>query len=355
MTSCHRLTVEPLGRTIDIREGQTILDACLREGIWLPHACGHGLCSSCKVEVVDGEVDLGPASPFALMDFERDEGKALACCATPLSDISIEADIDVDPDAEGHPVRDYRGRVVRLEDLTPDIKGVWIELDGPGIEFQAGQYVNLDLPGLDKPRAFSLANPPSEKSVIELHVRLVPGGRGTAHVHQRMAEGDQVTLSGPYGQFFVRKSQRGPTLFLAGGSGLSSPKSMILDLLGGGWSEPITLIHGVRTAGDVFFDGFFTELASRHANFTYVPALSQPDDRPWQGETGFVHEVADRLFDGRFAGMKAYLCGPPPMIEAAIGTLMKGRLFERDIFTERFFSAADDGQTKTRSPLFQRV
>ena len=91
------LTIEPLGATIDVREGQTLLDAALRQGIYIPHACGHGLCGTCKVHVAEGEVDRGAASPFALMDFECDEGKTLACCATLLSDATIEADIDDEP------------------------------------------------------------------------------------------------------------------------------------------------------------------------------------------------------------------------------------------------------------------
>lgn len=350
----YRLTVEPLGRTIDIREGQSILDACLREGIWLPHACGHGLCSSCKVAVTDGDVDLGPISPFALMDFEREEGMALACSATAQSDITIEADIDVDEDAKCYPVRDFNGRVARIEDLTPDIKGVWIALEGDGITFQPGQYINLNIPGLDRPRAYSLANPASDKTMVELHIRLVPGGAGSTYVHTQLAEGSPIAFSGPYGQFFVRKSQPGPTLFLAGGSGLSSPKSMILDLLEEGWSDPITLIHGVRTAQDVFFQDQFEQLMIRHPNFRYVPTLSQPGDEPWRGETGFVHEVAERLYDGKFAGLRAYLCGPPVMIEACVDTLMKGRLFEKYIFAERFLSSADSTE-KSKSPLFRKV
>ena len=351
----YRLTVEPLGRTVDIREGQTILDACLREGIWLPHACGHGLCSSCKVTVTDGDVDLGSISPFALMDFEREEGMALACSATAQSDITIEADIDIDEDAKCYPVRDFQGRVARIEDLTPDIKGVWIALDGDGITFQPGQYINLDIPGLETPRAYSLANPASQRNLVELHIRLVPDGKASTYVHTQLTEGSPISFSGPYGQFFVRKSQSGPTLFLAGGSGLSSPKSMILDLLEEGWSDPITLIHGVRTAKDVFFRDLFEKLAADHPKFRYVPALSQPEAGDgWTGETGFVHEVAERLFDGKFNGLKAYLCGPPVMIEACVDTLMKGRLFEKSIFAERFLSAAD-ANTKSKSPLFRKV
>lgn len=349
----YRLTVEPLGRTIDIHEGQTILDACLREGIWLPHACGHGLCSSCQVEITDGEIDHGQASPFALMDFEREEGKALACCATAHSDLTIEADIDIDPDALCLPVRDYIGRVERMINLTSDIKGIWIRLDGPGIEFQAGQYINLFIPGLEKPRAFSLANSPSEKGLIELHIRLVPGGEGSKYVHNSLSVGEELRLSGPFGQFFVRKSSPQPTLFLAGGSGLSSPKSMILDMFEDGWSQPITLIHGVRTASDLFCKDLFDDIQRMHGNFRYIPAISSPDGTSFDGEVGFVNEVAKRLYNNKFSGLKAYLCGPPVMIEACVDTLMKGRLFENDIYTERFLSGAD-GNTK-RSALFRKV
>src|SRR3546814_18630334 len=94
----YELTIEPLGASVPIEEGQTILDAALRAGIYLPHACGHGLCATCKVHVVNGEVDHGDASSFALMDFERDEGKTLACCATVEEDVTIEAEIDEDPE-----------------------------------------------------------------------------------------------------------------------------------------------------------------------------------------------------------------------------------------------------------------
>ena len=125
----YELTIEPLGRTIDVEDGQTILDASLRAGIFLPHACGQGYCATCKISVVDGEVDHGNASSFALMDYEREEGKTLACCAQLQSDAVIEVDIETDEDARDLPVRDFHGVVSRIENLTPTIKGVWIKLD----------------------------------------------------------------------------------------------------------------------------------------------------------------------------------------------------------------------------------
>jgi phenol/toluene 2-monooxygenase (NADH) P5/A5 len=351
----YEVTIEPLGRTIEVAEGQTILDAALRSGIYLPHACCHGLCATCKVQVTDGEVDLGAASPFALMDMEREDGKCLACCATPLSDVTIEADIDEEPDALHIPVRDFTGTVVQLLDLTPTVKGVFIEIP-EGIEFQAGQYVNVKIPGEDKPRAFSLAAAPVAKSLIELNVRRVPGGKGTAYIHEVLKVGDAIELTGPLGHFYVRRSDPQPALFLAGGSGLSSPKSMILDMLESGDARTITLVYGARNRGELYYHDFFTGLAGKHRNFRYVPALNEPTAAcAWEGFKGFVHEAAKVHFDNDFRGHKAYMCGPPPMIEACIRTLMQGRLYERDIYNEKFLTNADASQGLARSPLFRNL
>ncbi|MCL2656229.1 MAG: 2Fe-2S iron-sulfur cluster-binding protein [Betaproteobacteria bacterium] len=351
----HELTIEPLGRTIEVEEGQTILDASLRAGIYLPHACGQGYCATCKVTITDGEVDHGSASNFALMDYEREEGKTLACCATLEADTVIEADIEIDEDARDIPVRDFHGTVSRIENLTPTIKGIWLRLNnGEVLDFQAGQYINLNLPGDIGARAFSLANPPSTGNEIELNIRIVPGGRGTGWIHESLKVGDKLSLSGPYGRFFTHKSAGLPSLFMAGGSGLSSPRSMVLELLEEASTLPITLVYGARNQAELYYHQEFLDLAAKHPNFTYVPALSdEPTDSGWSGFRGFVHEAAKAHFDNDFRGNKAYLCGPPVMIEACISALMQGRLFERDIYTEKFFSAADAQQV--RSPLFKRV
>lgn len=351
----YQLTIEPLGATIEVEEGQTVLDAALRQGIYLPHACGHGLCGTCKVQVCDGEVDHGAANPFALMEFERDNGKTLACCATLQADTTIEAEIDEEPDARVIPVRDFAATVGRIEVLTPTIKAIHLQLDKP-IDFQAGQYVQVEIPGVGS-RAFSIANDPTDVAAtdsIELNVRQLPGGAGTTWLHEQLKDGDSLRLTGPYGRFFVRESAQMPMLFMAGGSGLSSPRSMITDLLSRGCTLPITLVYGQRSREELYYDAEFRALAAQHANFTYVPALShEPEGSDWSGARGFVHEAAKVHFGANFSGHKAYLCGPPPMIEACITTLMQGRLFERDIYTEKFLSAAD--AQATRSPLFQRV
>ena len=351
----YQLTIEPLGQTIEVEEGQNILDASLRAGIYIPHACCHGLCATCKIQVVDGEIDHGEASTFALMDFEREENKCLACCATLQSDVVIEAEIEEEPDARVIPVKDFDGVVSRIEQLTPTIKGIWIKLnDTNGIDFQAGQYVNVHFPGDIGSRAFSLASVPSQGGEVELNIRIVPGGVATTWAHEHLKVGDALRISGPYGRFFVRKSENSPSLFMAGGSGLSSPRSMILDLLEEGSDLPITLVYGQRNLSELYYHEEFLALVEKYPNFTYVPALShEPEDSDWKGHRGFVHEAAKAHFNNDFRGRKAYLCGPPLMIDACISTLMQGRLFERDIYTEKFISAADAQQV--RSPLFKKI
>jgi len=352
----YQLTINPLGATIDVAEGQSVLDAALRQGIYIPHACGHGLCGTCKVQVCDGEVDHGHANPFALMEVERDEGKTLACCATLQCDATIEADVDDEPDAQVIPVRDFAATVRRIDALTPTIKALHLAIDKP-IAFQAGQYVQLEIPGLGESRAFSIANSPADverSGEIELNVRIVAGGKGTGYLHQQLKVGERLRLAGPYGRFFVRRSAQRPMVFMAGGSGLSSPRSMIRDLLDGGCTLPIALVYGQRVRDELYYDAEFRALAAKHAHFTYVPALSgEAEGSDWSGARGFVHEAAKAHFGGSFAGQQAYLCGPPAMVEACIATLMQGRLFEGAISTEKFLSAAD--AQAERSPLFQRL
>lgn len=352
----NKMTIEPLSHQVDVPEGQTLLDAALRNGVYIPHACLHGLCGTCKVQVLEGEVDIGEASPFALMDFEREEGKCLACVATALSDLVIEADIDEEPDAEMHPMQDFEGTVSEIVQITPTAKAVYIELEGAGVDFQAGQYVNLHVPGVELPRAFSLANPPSEKNRIELNIRHLPGGQATEYIHKTLKVGDKLKLKGPYGRFFVRRSASEKMLFLAGGTGLSSPKSMILDLLEKGETRSITLVYGARNLLELYDDAIFRDLASQYSNFTYLPTLSQPGlEDAWAGETGYVQDVATKHFGGDFRDHKAYMCGPPLMIDACITALIRGRLFERDMYMEKFISAADVDTAARKSPLFKAI
>ena len=349
-----RLTIEPSGEVLEVAPEQSLLDACLRAGVYLPYACHHGLCGTCKVQVLEGEVEHQASSAFALMDIEREEGKCLACVTTLRSDCVVEADVECDPDAQNLAIRDWVGRVVRLTDLSPTVKGIWLELPAPGLAFQAGQYVNLSVPGVPGARAFSIASAPSAPTLLELNVRRVVDGAATQYLHEQLRCGDELALSGPLGRFFVRASAALPMLFLAGGSGVASPKAMFLDLLEHAWSGPLTLVYGARTPAELYDHARFLALAAQHPNFRYLAVVNEADEH-WPGPTGFVHEAADALYARRYAGHKAYVCGPPAMVEACVRSLMQGRLFEPDIYTEKFLSAADAKLALARSPLFRRL
>ena len=223
------------------------------------------------------------------------------------------------------------------------------------LRFKNGQFVMIGLEVQGKPlmRAYSIASPNYEDHLEFFSIKVQDGPLTSRLQHLKV--GDQIRFAGPFGRFFVRRSANKPLIFLAGGSGLSSPKSMILELIGQGYDQPITLIHGARRPHDLHYADFFRELAEENPTFRYVPVLSQAEhEDAWEGETGYVHEAAERLFAGRFTGHQAYLCGPPPMIEAGIGALMKGRLFERDIFVEKFVTAAD-AEKSVRSPFFKKL
>lgn len=181
------------------------------------------------------------------------------------------------------------------------------------------------------------------------------GGQATTYLHQQLQIGDELTFTAPLGRFFVRKSSPEPVIFIAGGSGLSSPKSMVIDLLEEGDNREITLLYGARNKSELYYSDLFTQLDGEHDNFHYHVALSEPEEGDdWTGTRGFVHELAEQHFDRNFAGHNAYLCGPPPMIDACITSLMQGRLFEDHIFMENFFTAADSAKPARRSALFKK-
>lgn len=352
----YRVTVEPLGEVLEVEAGQTILDAALRSGLYLPHACSKGVCSACKIQVLQGEIDLGEASEFALLDSERQDGKCLACCATPLSDLVVEADIDSEPDAEHHLVRDYQGVVTNIRELAPQIKSIFLALGDEGIDFQAGQYVNLSIPGLEgEPRAFSIASPPSSGNVIELNVALVEGGEATHYLHDELTVGDVLNFSGPYGQFYVRKSLPEPMLFLAAGSGLSGVKSMIMELVESNDPRPVTLIFGAEDWQGVYYEELFRLYAEEHPNFIVLLAVNESKSTLCkEGHWGCLQELANEHFEGKFEGLNAYVCGPPSMVDDCVTTLMQGRCFEKHLFVEKFYNSSSRAD-RSKHVLFKRV
>lgn len=351
MTHTHTITVEPLGVEVSCRADQSILEACLRQGVNLPHACTHGTCATCKVEVLDGDVDLGDASAFALLESERAEGKALICTARPKSDVTIEADVDEEDGVVFHPVRDFAATVTLAEDCARDIRRLRLQLDHD-IAFNPGQYVQVRIPGHPVTRSWSIASPPGCADAIELHIRRTPGGLATdGWVFAGLAEGDQVALTGPYGRFFLREHRTEPAILIGGGTGLAPLKSIVRHVVETGTGHRLYLYHGARTLADLYDVDYFTELEGRSGGaLSYRPVLSE---EPADGlRHGNVTDAVDEDFD-TCGGHVAYLCGPPPMVDAALKMLMKKRLFPRDIYREDFYDASDNATGGVRSPLLR--
>lgn len=351
MTHIHTITVEPLGVEVACRADQSILEACLRQGVNLPHACTHGTCASCKVEVLDGEVDLGEASAFALLDSERAEGKILICTARPKSDVTIEADVEEEVGVVFHPVRDFAATVTAVEDCAKDIRRLELQLDGH-IEFKPGQYIQVQIPGQSVTRSWSIATPPASPDKLELNIRRTAGGLATdGWVFAGLSEGDRIALSGPYGRFFLRGQRTEPAILIGGGTGLAPLKSMVRHVLETGAEQRMYLYHGVRTRADLYDVAYFTGLeAHSGGQLSYRPVLSAEDVDGIRH--GNVTDAVEADFD-TCGGHVAYLCGPPPMVDAALKMLMKKRLFPRDIYREDFFDASDKATGGVRSPLLR--
>jgi phenol hydroxylase P5 protein len=334
----HRVRIEPLGRTIECAAEQTVLDACLRNGIWIPHACSRGTCGTCKADLLSGTTDMGDESQTCITKGELRDGKVLLCSSVPRSDLVIEAQVPADGGIQLYPVRDYTGWVTSIEECAHETRRIHLELDQP-LDFVAGQYVTVRVPESNVRRSYSLANPPTDRRRIELHVRREPDGEATDRWLFRTVElGQEVDISGPYGSFLLRTDRPEPAIMIAGGTGLAPIKAMIRHVLERGHPQTLYLFQGARTRADLYDVEFFEHLAQGYPRqFTYVPVLS---DEKWAGAQGMVTDVVGAYF-GRARGHVGYVCGPRAMVEAATKALIALRVPSKDIYRETFYDQAD--------------
>lgn len=329
-----QVALRQAGRTIEVAEGVTILDAALAEGIAYPHGCRSGRCGSCKSRLVSGSVELLEHSRFALSQEEKAQGLILACRAIPTTDASV-AWIGGDEEAPSHPRRRLNGRVTAIENATHDIKHVQLAIEGADpLAFAAGQYARLTFPGAPT-RDYSMASGSGEPT-LEFHIRRVPGGAATRRIHALLKPGDPVWVEGPFGSSYLREQHAGPILCIAGGSGLAPIKGIVEAALAGGMKQPIHVYFGARSDRDLYLVDHFEALAQRHANLRFTPVVSSaPAEVRWR--TGLVTEaVAQDLHD--LDGWKAYVAGPPPMVEAAMQLGTARGLRSEDMHADVFFT-----------------
>jgi len=334
----HTVTIQPAGAQFQVEDGETVLAAALRQGLVLPYSCQSGACGTCKGNIASGSVDYGVYQPRVFSDAEKAQGKALFCQAKPLSDLVIEArTISV---AGGIEIKRLPCRVQKIDRPTEDVAILQLKLPAnERLKFLAGQYIEFLLKDGAK-RSFSIANPPHDAELLQLHVRRVAGGQFTAHVFSKMKERDILRFEGPYGTFFLREDSDKPIVLVASGTGFAPIRSIIESALHKGVKRAMTLYWGGRRPNDLYLDA-----VAKSWGIPYVPVISDalPEDR-WTGRTGFVHRAVMQDFPD-LSGHQVYACGVPIMVDSARKDFTAaGKLPEDEFYADSFTTQADLGQ-----------
>jgi NAD(P)H-flavin reductase/ferredoxin len=319
-----RMWLHPDRNNVAIRSGETVLEAGLRAGIGLPFECRNGACGKCKCTLLHGSVDYGAYQASALSEAEKALGKALMCCAVPRSDLEIE--YEAGDAATATTVQTYVGRVHSMERLSDEVMRLMVSLPaGESVRFVAGQYINILLADGQR-RAFSFANPPHRREYIELHVRLIAGGRFTTYVFNQMKVGDDLRFEGPLGSFYLREGSR-PIIFVAGATGFAPIKSIVEDAFHRGMRRPMLLYWGVRRPKDLYLMGLAERWQQEHDKFKFVPVLSEPKpEDQWQGRGGLVHAAILSDFPD-LNGYEVYVCGSAKMVDTAFPAFLEQYCF----------------------------
>jgi CDP-4-dehydro-6-deoxyglucose reductase len=316
------VTLRPQGRTLDVRDGEPILDAALRAHVNLPHSCKGGNCGSCRARLVSGDVRYPRGTPLGLSADEVERGYVLLCQAVATTDAVVEArEIRRVTDVE---VKNLPCRVERLERVAPDVMALFLRL--PAIEdfhFTAGQYLDVMLND-GRRRSFSIASPPHDAGLLELHVRRVSSGEFTVHVFETMRPGALLRIEGPLGQFVYQEpdvpaaqlASLPPAIIVAGGTGFAPAKAILRHVLETGGKRPLHLYWGARHEVDLYEDAWVRERVERFPHFRYTPVLSMPvGEEASRHRTGLVHEAVLADYPD-LRGHDVYAAGPPAMIAA---------------------------------------
>jgi propane monooxygenase reductase subunit len=340
MGETFQVRLEPVGIEFEVDEDETILRGAFRQGLMLMHGCKEGQCAACKSFLLDGEVDLDKYSTFALNDFEKEEGWTLLCRAHAMTDLEVEL-INYDEEVlrSGVALQTKAMRVEAIEELTHDIRRLVLSGDEE-LTFKPGQYVDITIPGSEDVRSFSMANLPGDAH-LEFMIKIYPDGKFSSLLAEdRLKSGDEVQVTGPYGVFTLREKSDRPLLFIGGGAGMAPILALLRSMAEKGSERPAVYYYGARGPSDLFHLDELAELERRLPNFRFVPALSHcEDDADWDGERGLITDVVSKL-EEELGEVDAYLCGPPPMVDAAIAMLDQGGVPESRVYFDKFTTTA---------------
>ena len=346
----HVVRFEPVGIEIEVAEEQTILRAAAEQGVMLMHGCKEGQCSSCKSFVLDGDdIELDRYSTFALPEYELDEGYTLLCRAHPYEDLTIELlNYDEDMIRSGLPIQERVAEVVANDPVTHDMRHLVLRLVDPGeLKYFPGQYVDIKVPGSDASRSFSMANTTSrDTGLLEFVIKVYPGGVFSEYLDRRLEVGHRLDLTGPFGVFTLRDNPDARLVFVGGGAGMAPILALLRSMAERGIDRPTTFYYGARTRPDLCFEEELRSLEQTLPRFRYVPALSEhAGEEEWDGEAGLITDVVRRN-EPDLSGADAYVCGPPPMVEAAIPLLEGLGVMTKHVYYDKFTTTGDAGDSK---------
>lgn len=312
MSDTFEVRITPHGRVLRVQAGQSILDAALDAGLNLPHSCKSGHCSSCRARLRKGRIRYPRGTPVGLSADQARAGDVLLCQARPLADLTV--DVRLIAEVADVEIKTLPCRIERLVRLAPDVMQVFLRL--PSVEslaFQCGQYLDVLLEEGGR-RSFSIANPPHDAKLIELHVRYVPGGGFTEWLFSEARPGALLHIEGPIGQFVYRPGST-PVILIAGGTGFAPLKSMLRHMLELGIERRIYFYWGARKAQDLYEEQLVLQWARTFPQLQFSAVLSEGGVQAGDRQLGWVHEaVLERHSDLR--PFDIYAAGPPALIEA---------------------------------------
>ncbi|MFC1538763.1 NADH:ubiquinone reductase (Na(+)-transporting) subunit F [Candidatus Latescibacterota bacterium] len=315
-----------------VNGGSTILSYLSANKIFIPSACGgKATCGFCKGRVVS---DVGPLLPTEKPFMSK---KEITDNTRLLCQVKVKKETKIVIPEEYFNVKEFSTTVESITPLTHDTKMFRFKLIEPSeIKFKPGQYIQFRVPDAGEERAYSVASNPNETNIVELIVRLVPGGLCTTYMFKKLLVGDQIYLTGPYGDFYLREETDCPIVCVAGGSG-SAPIRAILSYLRDKKSKrKIISFYGGRTPKDIYFTEEYKKLSEEMEDFTHVPAISEPEDGDgWEGEKGLITEPMEKYL-GDLSDYEAYMCGPPAMLHFCTILLKKHGIDENKIWFDEF-------------------
>jgi propane monooxygenase reductase subunit len=341
MAEKHVVRFEPVGIEVEIDQDQTVLRGAAEQGIMLMHGCKEGQCSACKSFLLDGEdVELDSYSTFALPDYEREEGFTLLCRAHVYEDVTIELlNFDEEMIRSGLPIKEAVAEVVANNPVTHDMRHLVLKLvDTDDFKFFPGQYVDITVPGTDETRSFSMANTSARESgQLEFVIKIYPDGLFSHFLDAKLHAGDRLNLTGPFGVFTLRDAPDTDLVFVGGGAGMAPILCLLRSMAERGIDRKAVYYYGARRRGDLCFEDELRALEQALPDFRYVPALSEDE---WDGETGMITDVLAAK-EGNLSRAHAYVCGPPPMVEAAVPLLTRLGVPEKHVYWDKFTTTGE--------------